>query len=140
MPVSHNHGVRRVKWINHVQGHNHYGQACDIGVLPSGQPQSASFENGFCDLCEMEVDNGRWDFHLGTSKHLSRFNFVQYKAALEKAEADKQGITIEGVFDFDCISPQSAKSGVERLITIRASEDHARCILLSIKQPSSNSG
>jgi hypothetical protein len=64
--------------------------------------------------------------------HLCRRAFIRYTAAIKEAEADKDGIAIEGVFDLDCVAPQTAKRGVKNPITIRATRSHTQCILLKL--------
>jgi len=129
----------QTEWMNHVR-HNHSNQAHGLGASPNVQPQIATSTNdtSFCELCEMVVENVHWKVHLGCNKHLARVTFFRYKAAIEEAEADKRGIGIEGVFEFDCIAPQTAKRGVKNLITIQAKR-HTQCILFEFKLSSSNS-
>jgi helicase MOV-10 len=131
----------RTEWINHVQGPNHCTQAHALGVSPNVPPQSAAStkDTSVCELCDIVVENSLWNVHLGSAKHVSREAFIRYKAAMEEAEADKHGVAIEGVFDFDCIAPQAAKRGVNNSITIRATRQHTRCILFKYKLTSPHS-
>jgi helicase MOV-10 len=131
----------RTDWMNHVRGHNHSDQAHDLGVSPNVKPQIATSTKGtsFCELCEMVVEIRLWNAHLGCANHISRLKFFQYKAAIEEAEADKHGVGIAGVFDFDCIAPRAAKMGVQNMITIRATRPHTQCILFDFKLSSSDS-
>jgi helicase MOV-10 len=120
--------------MNHVHERND-NQACDPGVTAA-----QTNDTSFCELCEMAVENQLWESHLGCAKHIYRLTFIRYKAAIKEAEADKDGIAIEGVFDFDCIAPQTAQRGVKNPITIRATRSHTQCLLLDFKLCSSNSG
>jgi helicase MOV-10 len=91
----------------HVHKSNHDSQTCDPGILANVQPQSAAQtkDTPFCELCEMAVETKLWEGHLGCAKHLCRRAFIRYTAAIKEAEADKDGIAIEGVFDLDCVAP-----------------------------------
>jgi len=130
----------QTEWMNHVRAHNHSNQAYGLGASPNVQPQFEASTNhaSFCEVCEMVVEAVFWKVHLGSAKHLSRVTFFRYKATMQEAEADKHGIGIDGVFEFDCIAPQAAKRGVNNLITIRAKRPHVRCILFNFKLCSSN--
>jgi hypothetical protein len=120
----------------HVHKSNHDSQTCDPGVLANVQPQSAAQtkDTPFCELCEMAVETKLWEGHLGCAKHPCRRAFIRYTAAIKEAEADKDGIAIEGVFDLDCVAPQTAKRGVKNPITIRATCSHTQCILLDLRE------
>jgi helicase MOV-10 len=129
------------EWMNHVRGHNPSNQAHGLSASPNVKPQIAPSTNdtSFCELCEMAVEVKHWDVHVGCAKHISRLKFFRYKAAMEEAEADKHGVGIEGVFDFDCIAPPAAKIGVQNVITIRATRSHTQCVLFNFKLSSSGS-
>ncbi|KDR68388.1 hypothetical protein GALMADRAFT_78731 [Galerina marginata CBS 339.88] len=123
------------QWTQHVHGKRHRGRALTQGISAEVEPQVASTTPHavFCDLCQCMVQNRSWTSHTNNDKHKSRVSFMKYRNAIEEAEADKNGVVVEGVFDFDVVDPAAARVGKEIIATVKTAVPSSRCVLLEVK-------
>lgn len=126
-------------WDVHIKGKRHTSNVIIKGVSAETLPQAATTttKNTFCDLCQSMVYNPHWNAHIKSDRHQSRESFTRYRSALEDAEADKNGVTIEGNFDFDFVDPATAQGGVHTYVSIITSAVHSRCVLSELRLASS---
>jgi helicase MOV-10 len=122
-------------WEQHTQGRIHLGNAASKGVSAdvAPQPPTTTSSETACDLCQIMVHNRFWDKHLESSKHKSREQFTRYMAAVEQSETDKNGVVVEGSFDFGFIDPAVGQAGKEITVTIKTSQPSSKSVLLEAK-------
>lgn len=53
--------------------------------------------------------------------------------AVEQSEADKNGVVVEGLFDFDFIDSAVAQVGKQMSATVKALQPSSNCVLLEAK-------
>ncbi|PPQ72286.1 hypothetical protein CVT24_004675 [Panaeolus cyanescens] len=70
---------------------------------------------------------------ISGAKHQSRVTFSRYSSALEESESDKNDVVVEGVFDFKCIEPDTASSGVRTNAVIKTSNQLCKATLIEVK-------
>ncbi|KAF5322682.1 hypothetical protein D9619_001136 [Psilocybe cf. subviscida] len=104
--------------------------------VTSATPLSTS-SSKFCELCRVMVPLNDWNSHLVGRKHKSRETFTRYKSAVEEAEADKNGVSLEGEFDFGFVEPNEAVHGAKRTATVSTTVPKCRCVLTEIRLASS---
>lgn len=122
-------------WEQHIQGRNHRRKADGAGVPIEVAPQpavSTAFATA-CDLCQVVVPNHDWNQHISSSNHQLHEQFSRYTIAVEESETDKNGVVVEGSFDFDIIDPSVAAVGKELTATIKALQASSKCVLLEAK-------
>jgi helicase MOV-10 len=120
-------------WEQHIQGHNHQRKTDDAGVPTvdvAPQPAISTASATACDLCQVVISKHDWNEHLNTPNHKLREQHCQYMTAVEQSETDKNGVVVEGSFDFGFIDPPAAEVGNELTATIKAS---SRFVLLEAK-------
>jgi helicase MOV-10 len=119
----------------HIQGRNHQFKASSKGVSPEVIPQPATTTSSStaCDLCQIMVQNFCWVRHLSGQKHISREQFTQYMTAVELSETDKNGVVVEGPFDFDFIDPLVAQAGKTTIVNIKTPQPFSKSVLLQAK-------
>jgi helicase MOV-10 len=110
-------------WKQHTQGRSHQRKANNAGVPVEVAPQPAisTASATACDLCQVVLPNHVWNQHLSSPRHQSHEQFSRYMTAVEQSETDKNGVVVEGSFDFDFIDPAAAKKGKELTATIKGS-------------------
>ncbi|KAF8804655.1 RNA helicase [Phlegmacium glaucopus] len=132
------------QWKQHIQGRNHRQKALSKGVSSDVVPQPATTTSSStaCDLCQIVVPTLYWTRHLNNEKHQSREQFTRYMTAVEQSETDKNGVVVEGLFDFDFIDPPVAQVGKITTISIKTSQPFSKSVLLEAKLASAqgNSG
>ena len=123
-------------WEQHIQGRLHQRKADSAGVSPvdvAPQPPISTASGTACDLCQVVLPNHIYNEHLNTRNHKSRERYSRYMTALEKSETDKNGVVVEGSFDFGFVEPLVAKVGTEITSTIKASISPNKSVLLEAK-------
>ena len=132
------------QWKQHTQGRNHERMALSKGVSSDVAPQPATTMSSStaCDLCQIMVPTPYWTRHLSSHKHKLRESFTRYMTAVEQSETDKNGVVVEGLFDFDFINPAMAQVGKTTTVIIKTSQPFSKSILLGAKLASAqgNSG
>jgi helicase MOV-10 len=98
-------------WGQHLSGGRHHRYAARLGVSPLVQPEQSD-ETISCDVCNRLISKSAWSAHTQTQKHKRTATFSAYKAALDEAEQDKNGITIPVELDFGIVEKEAAERGV----------------------------
>ena len=120
----------------HIQGRIHRRKADDAGVPPGDvapQPAISTASATACDLCQAVILNRFWVEHLNARDHKLREQHSRYMTAVEQSESDKNGVVVEGSFDFDFIDPPVAEVGIALTATIKTSKSSSRFVLLEEK-------
>ena len=123
-------------WEVHIQGRIHRRKADDSRVPPGDvapQPAISTAYATACDLCQVLVINRLWNEHLNGRDHKLREQYNRYMTAVERSETDKNGVVVEGSFDFEFIDPPVAEVGTALTATIKASKGSSRFVLLEEK-------
>ena len=113
--------IHSTSWTAHVSGQKHIRAARRKSVPASREAEpivTDTSDQKYCDLCRMHVPERTWTIHVGGRLHKRLEGSSVYKAALAEAEREKNGITIEGSFDFDVVAPAVASSGTSLTSTI----------------------
>lgn len=122
-------------WDIHCRGRKHRSRAQTLKQDPATAEiisPAASIAN-VCDLCKVTVYDRDKINHQAGATHQRRVAFMRYNAAKSNAEADKNGIEIEGVGDFGVVDPSTARAGVQVTLTIQASSPKNATILLGCR-------
>jgi helicase MOV-10 len=53
--------------------------------------------------------------------------------AVEQSETDKNGVVVEGSFDFDFIDPPVAEAGKTTIVTIKTLQPFSTSVLLEVR-------
>jgi helicase MOV-10 len=131
-------------WEQHIQGRIHQQKADDAGVSIDVAPQPAisTASATACDLCQIVLPNRFWKEHLKKEDHKLREQYSRYMIAVEQSETNRNGVVVEGSFDFEFIDPPEAEVGKESTISVKASKPSSKFVLLEAKLAShrGNSG
>ncbi|TRM60361.1 P-loop containing nucleoside triphosphate hydrolase protein [Schizophyllum amplum] len=93
-------------WLSHINGQAHARTAQERGVSPAVEPLEATLPgHRRCTVCRRDVGNHRWDAHVQTPQHKASADYAKFHSALETAEADRNGVLLDGDFDFDVVNP-----------------------------------
>ncbi|KAJ6572162.1 P-loop containing nucleoside triphosphate hydrolase protein [Mycena capillaripes] len=108
-------------WLQHVAGARHAAVAAQAGLQPDVVPEEPEYVPGhtLCPTCNSQIPDRNWPRHHLNPKHKAREQFVSFRAALDEAEKDKNGVSILGEFDFGIVDEPVAKSGVKIHPTIK---------------------
>ena len=120
----------------HIRGRIHQRKAGGAGVSPADvapQPPISTATATACDLCQVVLPNRCWNEHLTSRDHKLREHYSRYMTAVEQSESDKNGVVIEGSFDFEFIDPAVANVGKELTATVKASQASSKSVLLEAK-------
>jgi helicase MOV-10 len=110
----------------------------DVPVAP--QPPISTATATACDLCQVVVPKRIWNEHLNTRNHKLREQYGRYMTAVEQSETNKNGVIVEGSFDFEFIDPPVAEVGKELTATIKASQPSSRSAVLLEARLASDKG
>ena len=120
-------------WEQHIQGRIHQQKADDVAgvqqVDVAPQPPNSTASATACDLCQDVLPNRFWNEHLNTRDHKLREQHNRYMTVVEQSETDKNGVVVEGLFDFGFIDPSAAQVGKELSATIRTSRPSSFVLL-----------
>jgi helicase MOV-10 len=119
-------------WEQHIQGRNHQRKAGGAGVPVdvAPQPPISTATATACDLCQVVLPKRVWNEHKKTRNHKLREQYGRYMTAVEQSETNKNGVIVEGSFDFEFIDPLVAEVGKELTATIKASQPSSRSAVL----------
>ncbi|KAH6909394.1 RNA helicase [Coprinopsis sp. MPI-PUGE-AT-0042] len=108
-------------WGLHVKGKKHLKRAKKMGVSPDVTPvqAAATLEFAFCELCNLQVDHDMLAKHTQSRRHKGRQRFMQYRAVLDEAEKDKNGLVVEGGQDLGYLDPASTEGKLSFRINIK---------------------
>ena len=122
-------------WAMHIQGRKHRQKAINAGVPADVAPQPATTTSSstVCDICQVVIFARYWNNHLNGPNHKLREQFTRYMTAVEQSETDKNGLIVEGLFDFDFIDPHVAQAGKQTTATIKTSQPFCKTVLLEAK-------
>ncbi|TFK72809.1 RNA helicase [Pluteus cervinus] len=84
----------------------------------------------FCDLCQISVPEWSWSRHCRARPHLAAEDYAKYKATLREVERDKNGIILEGGFDFGVVEPSAARVGHSSTVILKATNPAGQIRLL----------
>ncbi|PFH46784.1 hypothetical protein AMATHDRAFT_69038 [Amanita thiersii Skay4041] len=127
-------------WNQHIRGIKHTQRAQKSSVPTNVEPRLAMSVPGqiFCELCMVLLKSKKkWNKHLQSDLHKRKEAYVSYKAALDEAEKDKNGIIVEGDFDFGIVDPSQASKGSSVTVTLKTATPNSRVILEAWKFVSS---
>jgi len=126
-------------WDVHIAGQKHVACAVEQGLAPNIEPEEATANDGErnCRICQQVVRGAAWNQHLLSFGHQRKETFAKYKAALDEAEKDKNGVSIEGIFDFDFVDPAVGALGLQSTVTIKTSLPFSKSVLVEAKLASS---
>jgi len=123
-------------WDQHVASRKHVARAKAQALAPNIDPEEAAVNDGQrnCSICQQFVRGAAWNQHLLSIQHQRKEAFTKYKAAAEK---DKNGVSIEGIFDFDFVDPTVGAMGLQSTVTIKTSLPLSKSVLVETKLASS---
>ena len=113
------------RWEHHIQGRMHQRRAAGVPSYVAPQPEISTVSAVVCDLCQVVLHNDTWNEHLNMRDHKLQEQHSRYMTAVEQSETDKNGVVVEGSFNFEFIDPSVAEVGKELTATIRASSGFA---------------
>jgi len=90
-------------WNAHLRSRSHAHSACQNGVNPSAvTPEDVQriANHTLCVTCQEHIRDRYWDRHVRSQKHLEKERFATFQVVLDDAEKNKNGVTLEGDFDF----------------------------------------
>ena len=120
-------------WTSHKQGRAHRDIAARQNCSPDVAPQegATSATEVYCDLCRFAVRQSNWERHVAGLRHKKKEEYISFKAALDEVEKDKNGIMIEGDFDFGIVEPNIAAHGTRRAGKVRLTTPSSRTVMVS---------
>ncbi|KAH6905316.1 RNA helicase [Coprinopsis sp. MPI-PUGE-AT-0042] len=109
-------------WAPHVTGKKHLKRATEMGVSPDVTPHQATttLQFAFCEVCNLQMEHDMWAQHTQTRRHKGRETFMQYRAVLDEAEKDKNGVLIEGGQDLGYVDPASTQGNISFRVSIKS--------------------
>ncbi|KAK0191915.1 RNA helicase [Armillaria mellea] len=131
--------VGKKTWDRHISKASHVKAAEQQGLSPKVEPQEPENVPGsdFCPPCHLHIPHSSWASHIAGKKHKRRQEFTKFTSALEEAEENKHGVTVEGNLDFDVVDPRIASAGVSKQVAIITTVPHAR-LSVTVRLASSN--
>lgn len=126
-------------WDHHLTSRKHVARAKAQALAPNIEPEepTGNDDERNCRICQQLIRGGAWNQHLLSSKHQRKEAFTKYKAALDEAEKDKNGVSIGGIFDFDFVDPAAGAMGLQSTLTIKTSLPFSKSVLVEAKLASS---
>jgi helicase MOV-10 len=115
-------GIMELNWESHITGKRHARAAKRQGVSTAVEGERIVTDvQGlkYCDLCRTHIREAQWGAHTLTRAHKRQERFSAFKAVVDEAERDKNGITIEGSTDFDIIAPTASPTGLSLTLVIK---------------------
>lgn len=129
-------------WDLHIAGSKHQNRARGNNVAPDIAPLQGIDVVGqkYCNTCKQAMPIASWAMHQRTAAHQMRESYASYRAALDEAEKDKNGIVVEGNFDFDFVDPTRAAIGIDSTVVLKTTTPNLRVKLISLNRVSSRTG
>lgn len=129
-------------WEQHVAGLRHRIAVAERDNADPIIPVEAEAALGqrLCDLCSSSIPDQLWGQHLQSRRHISRERFAAFRAVLDEAERDKNGLVIEGSFDFGIVEPGLAGAGKTSAVSIKATTPHIKIQLVQARLTSGRAG
>ncbi|KAH6909396.1 hypothetical protein BKA70DRAFT_1221656 [Coprinopsis sp. MPI-PUGE-AT-0042] len=109
-------------WVPHVTGKKHLKRATEMRVSPDVTPHQATttLQFAFCEVCNLQMEHDMWAQHTQTRRHKGRETFMQYRAVLDEAEEDKNGLLVEGGQDLGYLDPASTQGNISFRVSIKS--------------------
>ncbi|KAF9457917.1 P-loop containing nucleoside triphosphate hydrolase protein [Collybia nuda] len=123
-------------WRAHVFGGPHTRAANSRGIsgVIKGEDVVTDIPgNKFCDLCRVHIPDNLWSLHIRSRFHKRQEGYQAMKAVFDEAARDKNGVTIEGVFNFDIIEPTVGATGLNLSSKIKLTVPQSRITLVEVK-------
>ena len=137
-------GIRACRWDTHTSHPNHVQAAQFKGVSPliesGGRVVTNLKGRKYCDLCQTHLADANWNDHVRGRNHKRMEKVSAFNALLDEAERDKNGITIEGSFDFDIVTPSVSSVGLSVTPIIKMVMPHSRVTLVEANLISAKGG
>ncbi|KAF7323612.1 RNA helicase [Mycena kentingensis (nom. inval.)] len=127
-------------WAVHRTTSRHIKNATAARVSPATVvPEEPDHVPGhtLCTTCNAHIPDAHWPRHHLRPKHVQRAQFESFSTALDEAERDKHGISVEGTFEFDFVEDAVAKTGRTMQATVRNSVPASKVSLVSASLASS---
>ena len=123
-------------WNAHLRSRSHVHRARQNGVDPSAvvpEEMQRIMNHTLCVTCQEHIRDRYWDRHVKSQKHLEKERFASFQVALNDAEKNKNGVTLEGNFDFGFVD--LAETSIRKVVrgTISSSIPTARIMLVDIQ-------
>ncbi|KAL0572130.1 hypothetical protein V5O48_009828 [Marasmius crinis-equi] len=122
-------------WTGHVRSVKHASRAQSQGRNPEVDPEEPEQvpDHQFCSVCNQHIHDRYWARHPSMPRHKDREQFLAFRSVVEEAETDKNGLTVEGDFDFRIVDLASATRGVTLQASVKANPtSHATLIGCSL--------
>lgn len=129
-----NTAIFSYQWALHTSTPKHVLAARIKGVSPliDGQKIVTDIQGyKYCDQCHTHTPKAQWKAHTKARAHKRQERFSKFRAALDEAERDKHGLTIEGATDFDIIAPTVSSVGTVLALAVRMAIPHSKVTLVS---------
>ncbi|VDC03813.1 unnamed protein product [Peniophora sp. CBMAI 1063] len=96
-------------WLQHLESGRHKDRATEQSRSPDVQPEEVPVPNDhrMCTACGYVVPIQRWSQHIRKQAHARRELFHSFKAVLDDAAKDRNGVTVskpDGI-DFGVVNP-----------------------------------
>ncbi|OCH91263.1 P-loop containing nucleoside triphosphate hydrolase protein [Obba rivulosa] len=124
-------------WGMHVAGQTHRKKASKRGtsteVIPV-DPRIPNAQERRCVLCQRNIGKTQWQNHLQSHDHRRFEKVAAYKALYERAEQDKNTVSVshaDGV-DFGTIDTAQSRNGVTIHLTLRTNSSTSRIGVKSV--------
>jgi helicase MOV-10 len=114
--------VMACNWKSHLSGVKHTRAAQRRGVSTAVEGKRIVTDvqgQKYCDLCRIHIPEMQWTAHTRRRAHKRQERFSAFKAVLDEAERDKNGIAIEGHTNFDIIAPTASHKGISLTLVIK---------------------
>ncbi|KAF9003324.1 RNA helicase [Cyathus striatus] len=129
-------------WNSHISSRAHKSAADAGGIAPNIAPQEAvsNEREKYCDICQFVVPSHVWANHTQSLRHTRRLQYAAYRSALDEAEKEKNGVVVDGCFDFEFVEPSAAVNGVSTVASIKSTHPLSKVILTEAKLVSKQGG
>ena len=127
-------------WSAHAKTKKHISKVKSHGLsTTSVEPQMAVSrgKTTYCNICQAVSSTSDWAAHLRGQRHKAKEAYVKYRAVAAECEKDKNGLTIEGEFDFGFVDPKIASTGYRASVILKTSDVFSPSTLIGVQLASS---
>lgn len=96
-------------------------------------PQIDTDETTTCEICNGTYPVRFLDKHLQSKQHMIKDRSAKYQGALDKASKDRNGVIIDGQFDFGVLSQEDGRDGKGHVLSIKATLSSERIQLVDVQ-------
>ncbi|KAK1226913.1 hypothetical protein PQX77_010082 [Marasmius sp. AFHP31] len=109
-------------WSSHVGSLKHASRATSLGLRPEVEPEEPDVvpDHQLCTVCNRHIPNRSWARHPSMPQHKDREQFFAFTSVVEETEKDKNGVSVEGTFDFGIVDLNAATRGVAVEASVKA--------------------